>query len=100
MERKFYQECLEKFSQEDFHAAGFNGSFYHNLQEIYTDERIHVDFLVTAITGAKGTPVKEAQYKFPFTEDPASCITLASVLEGVGVSASVSSFKSKLRTNN
>lgn len=87
LERKFYQECLAKFDEKAFNAAGFDHSFYKNLKEIARDEEVHVDFLVKGITAAGGTPVNEATYAFPFTEDPSSCVTLASVLEGVGVSA-------------
>jgi hypothetical protein len=100
LERAFYKGGLAKFSAADFANAGFDATFYTNLEEIAYDEVVcyplgskslhdtnylqtHVDFLAGAL-GAAG--VKEAQYKFPYT-DPKSFVALASVLEGVGVSA-------------
>lgn len=86
LERRFYQEGLANFTQEDFVNAGFEDPFYSNLQAIAYDERTHVDFLTKAIIAAEATPVSEATYSFPVT-DARSFVTLSSVLEGVGVSA-------------
>lgn len=86
LERKFYQGGLEKLSQKDFIQAGFADPFYVNLKEIYADEKIHVEFLSTALTTANVKPTVELEYCFPYT-DAASFVTLSSVLEGVGVSA-------------
>ena len=88
LERKFYSEGLAKFSRNDFVKAGFADPFYANLEEIYTDEKTHVSFISAALTAAKYTPTVELVYKFPFNT-PLEFITLASVLEGVGVSAYV-----------
>lgn len=40
LERKFYQEGLNNFTQAQFIAAGFPDPFYANLQEIYADEQV------------------------------------------------------------
>ena len=40
LERKFYQEGLAKFTENDFHQAGFDAMFYKNLKEIYVDEKV------------------------------------------------------------
>jgi hypothetical protein len=56
--------------------------FAFNVNKANNDQT-HVSFLAGAL-GAAG--VHEATYKFPYT-DVASFISLASVLEGVGVSA-------------
>ncbi|KAI9850353.1 MAG: hypothetical protein M1838_005800 [Thelocarpon superellum] len=86
LERKFYEEGLANYTHEDFVKAGFPDPFYKNLQEIYVDEKTHVDFLSTGIKAAGGVPVTEATYSFP-TTDAKSFVTLSSILEGVGVSA-------------
>ncbi len=86
LERKFYSEALAKFSREDFEHAGFADPFYENLQEIFADEKTHVDFLIAALTEAKITPTEELEYNFGLTTVP-NFVTLSSVLEGVGVTA-------------
>jgi hypothetical protein len=100
LERKFYMEGLAQFNQQDFINAGFPDPFYDNLKEVYYDEMVKlphslldiaddsdpVAFLAYAISSVPATPVQEAIYKFPFT-DRKNFVGLASVLEGVGVSA-------------
>ncbi|KAI9817451.1 MAG: hypothetical protein M1827_001061 [Pycnora praestabilis] len=86
LEDKFYREGLANYTAAQFAAAGFDATFYANLQEVSADERTHVSFLTTALNAANATAVAECTYDFPST-DPASFVALASVLEGVGVSA-------------
>ena len=86
LERKFYQEALQNFTQAQFIAAGFPDPFYANLKEIYVDEQTHVAFLTSALKAAKITPTNELVYSFGVTTIE-QFVTLSSVLEGVGVSA-------------
>lgn len=88
LERKFYQEALAKFSKNDFRKAGFPDPFYQNLKQIYFDEKTHVTAISSALVDAGYTPTNELKYKFGFTTVK-EFVTLASVLEGVGVSAYV-----------
>lgn len=82
LERKFYQEGLANYTNQDFCNAGYP-DVYETLKVIAYDEAQHVALL----SGALGTSaVSEATYAFPST-DAASFLALASVLEGVGVSA-------------
>ena len=83
LEDKFYREGLANYSQAAFVAAGFADPFYANLKEISSDETTHVSTL-TAALGSAAPP--ELTYAFGVTT-PKDFITLASVLEGVGVSA-------------
>lgn len=86
LEDKFYRQGLANFTQAQFAAAGFGAKFYNNLKEISKDETVHVNFLTAALSSVNVTPVAECIYNFPYT-DVASFVSLASVLEGVGVSA-------------
>lgn len=86
LERKFYCEGLSRFTEAQFVKAGFVYPFYQNLKEIYVDEQTHVKFLSGALTAAGYTPTVELKYEFGLTT-PEKFVTLASVLEGVGVSA-------------
>ncbi|GAB7331110.1 hypothetical protein MBLNU13_g02593t1 [Cladosporium sp. NU13] len=79
LEATFYREGLAKFSSADFVAAGIPASSYARLVEVAAHEKAHVDFLTTAL-GTAAT--KECVYGFPM-----SSLGVASILEGVGVSA-------------
>jgi rubrerythrin len=83
LEATFYREGLAKFSSADFVAAGIPASSYTRLTEVAAHEKAHVDFL----TGALGTAAtKECVYAFP-SSSVAEFLGVASILEGVGVSA-------------
>lgn len=86
LENTFYKQALTNFSVTEFTAAGFDQNFLTNLDFIAHDEEQHVVLLESAITAAGATPVAACTYKFP-TTDVASFVSLATVLEGVGVSA-------------
>ncbi|KAJ5623656.1 hypothetical protein N7490_012261 [Penicillium lividum] len=77
---------LQNYSHEAFLNAGFPDPFYANLQEVASDEQTHVAFLTSALNAAGFPAVAQCSYSFPAT-DPKSFISLANVLEGVGVSA-------------
>ncbi|KAJ5297891.1 hypothetical protein N7508_008140 [Penicillium antarcticum] len=86
LEATFYAEGLKNYTQEDFVKAGMHDPFYANIQEVASDEKSHVDFLTSALKAAGASPVAACTYNFPST-DVNSFLALASVLEGVGVSA-------------
>ncbi|OGE47775.1 hypothetical protein PENARI_c037G07288 [Penicillium arizonense] len=86
LEASFYEEGLKNYTQEDFVKAGMNDPFYANLREVASDEKSHVEFLTSALKAAGASPVAACTYNFPST-DVNSFLALASVLEGVGVSA-------------
>ncbi|KAL1867882.1 hypothetical protein Daus18300_006157 [Diaporthe australafricana] len=83
LERKFYQEGLKNYTEKDFRNCGFTKEFYQNLKDIYFDEQTHVTFLAGALGNSS---IKEPTFAFP-SKDAKSFVQLASVLEGVGVSA-------------
>ncbi|KAF4975910.1 hypothetical protein FZEAL_7383 [Fusarium zealandicum] len=83
LERKFYEEGIQRYTEQQFADAGFDATFYANLLQIYDDEKTHVDFLSSAL-GDKA--IGEPTFVFPHS-DVHSFLGLSSVLEGVGVSA-------------
>lgn len=86
LQRAFYAGALAQFAQAEFVAAGFLDPFYANLQAVCFDEQSHVVFLTLALLAAAVEPTGELEYEFPYT-DVASFVGLASVIEGVSVSA-------------
>ncbi|KAL3440504.1 ferritin-like domain-containing protein [Aspergillus insuetus] len=86
LEAAFYEEGLKNYTEEDFIKAGMKTPFYANLQRVGMDEKAHEHFLTEALTAAGANPVQRCTYSFPST-DAKSFLALASVLEGVGVSA-------------
>ena len=51
LEDKFYREGLANFTEADFAAAGYDATFYSNIQKVSEDETTHVSFLTKALTG-------------------------------------------------
>ncbi|WEW57989.1 hypothetical protein PRK78_003456 [Emydomyces testavorans] len=86
LENVFYKQALSRFSEADFLRAGFDSRFFGQLNFVARDEEAHVVFLQKALTGLGVRPVVACRYNFPFN-DVRSFVGLASVLEGVGVSA-------------
>ncbi|GAD99231.1 conserved hypothetical protein [Paecilomyces variotii No. 5] len=86
LENVFYKSALQKFSEADFLAAGVSAATFEQMLFVAHDEEAHVQFLQKSISDAGGQPVEACEYNFPFTDVP-SFVSLASVLEGVGVSA-------------
>jgi hypothetical protein len=77
---------LTKFPESAFLAANFTSDFYTQLKTVAHDEEAHVVFLTAALTAAGVAPVAACTYSFPM-DDPLMFVTMASVVEGVGVSA-------------
>ncbi|KAK5690716.1 hypothetical protein LTR17_025864 [Elasticomyces elasticus] len=86
LEDKFYREGLANFSQSAFADAGFDATFYQNIQAISAHETGHVQFLTAALQGAGQKPTEECTYAFGVTS-VAQFVATASILEGVGTSA-------------
>ncbi|CAG8119609.1 unnamed protein product [Penicillium salamii] len=86
LEAAFYEQGLKNYTQADFVKAGLADPFYANLKEVASDEIEHETFLTSALKAAGAAPVARCTYNFPAT-DVKGFLALASVLEGVGVSA-------------
>lgn len=86
LQRAFYEGGLDSFSQSDYVTAGFEDPFYDNLQQIYSDEQSHAILLQNILIAGNIEPTGPLQYEFPYV-DVASFVALASIIEGVSVSA-------------
>jgi hypothetical protein len=86
LEYAFYRDGLERFSAEDFAAAGFAGNVYDWFGIIRDHEQEHVEVITKVITDLGGEPVAEAEYDFGYT-DLAGFMGVAQVLENTGVAA-------------
>lgn len=86
LENAFYKQALSKYSQQAFIDAGFSAQFYTDLKYVAHDEEGHVLYLEAGLTAAGAKPVAACQYNFPMTT-PKEFVALASVIEGLGVSA-------------
>ncbi|WWD18149.1 hypothetical protein CI109_102598 [Kwoniella shandongensis] len=83
LESNFYSSALDRFSADDFTAAGFPTWVRGRISQIAEHEKQHVDLLSGALGKDK---VDACQYKFPY-DDVKGFVGLSSVLESVGVSA-------------
>ncbi|KAE8440642.1 hypothetical protein EG329_007008 [Mollisiaceae sp. DMI_Dod_QoI] len=86
LENAFYKKALSMWDQDSFVNAGFPAMIYNELKYIAHDEEGHVVYLEAGLTAAGATPVAACTYSFPMIT-PKEFISLASVIEGVGVSA-------------
>lgn len=86
LEDTFYRTVLSNYSQSAFAAEGYPPWVRNRLQQISNDEFSHVQFLVAGLKAAGAKPVEACTYAFPVTS-PSTALAVASILEGVGVSA-------------
>ncbi|CAL3969130.1 hypothetical protein PZA11_006240 [Diplocarpon coronariae] len=86
LENAFYKRALSTWDVKAFTDAGFSEKFYDDLKYVAHDEEGHVVYLAAGLAAAGAAPVAACEYTFPMT-DPKSFVALASVIEGVGVSA-------------
>jgi len=90
LEAQFYQEALDKFSDEDFAAAGISvpDVARQNFQGILEHELVHAQFLQDALDAVGGAPIDGCTFNFDgVLDDVATMAVVARVVEAVGVGA-------------
>ncbi|CAD6575676.1 MAG: hypothetical protein TREMPRED_001470 [Tremellales sp. Tagirdzhanova-0007] len=83
LENTLYMEALSQFSDADFTAAGYPDWVRGRYEEISMHETAHVELLSSSLGNMSVAP---CNYSFPYT-DVKSFVSLATVIENVGVSA-------------
>ncbi|KAI9744782.1 MAG: hypothetical protein M1818_001707 [Claussenomyces sp. TS43310] len=86
LENAFYKQALSTMPESAFTSANFSSFFYDQLKYIAHDEEGHVLYLEAGLTAAGATPNAACTYSFPMAT-PQEFIAMASVVEGLGVSA-------------
>ena len=81
LETAFYNEAIKKYSASDF-ADGV----YEEVLRLGKDESTHVDTLTTVLKSLGAYAPEACKYSFPY-KSAEQFIALASIIEGVGVSA-------------
>jgi hypothetical protein len=86
LEATFYREAMERFTGDDFLAAGFQAGARDRFVMIGEQEADHVATLTSVIESLGGEPVAEATYDFGY-EDLPGFFAVAQALEDTGVAA-------------
>ncbi|KAG9240345.1 ferritin-like domain-containing protein, partial [Calycina marina] len=86
LENAFYKKALSTWTLESFVDAGLSADLYNELKFVTHDEQSHVTYLTAGLTAAGAAPVEACTYDFPMST-PQEFVKLASMIEGVGVSA-------------
>ncbi|KAK5115411.1 hypothetical protein LTR85_009871 [Meristemomyces frigidus] len=86
IEAKFYTEGLANFTEGVFASAGFDSTFYQNLQAISAHETAHVQYLTAVLQSLGEAPTEECTYAFGITT-AAQFVATANIIEGIGTSA-------------
>ncbi|MFB6163877.1 MAG: ferritin-like domain-containing protein [Haloarculaceae archaeon] len=94
LERAFYRDGLEEFSDDELMNADVLSSFSGHatskvpdfLREIRDDEAAHVDAITSTVKKLGGDPVSEAEYDFGY-DDASGFLGVARALENTGVAA-------------
>jgi len=86
LENTFYSQALNMYSEQDFTNAGYSSDVRSKIQQVSGDEATHVNFLSTALQAGGVTPTAACTYDFGYNS-VSGFLGVASVLEGVGVSA-------------
>ncbi|EMA45670.1 hypothetical protein C448_07532 [Halococcus morrhuae DSM 1307] len=95
LEAAYYNDFLDNYSENDversevanyFDRETLQYSVYQQIQDVRDHEEAHVDALSKTIKDLGGTPVKPANYEFPYSSIT-EFIAVADRLEAVGVSA-------------
>ncbi|KAK5944849.1 hypothetical protein PMZ80_002051 [Knufia obscura] len=71
---------------EHLETAFYTEDLYNNLLRLARDEAVHADVLTEKLVEMRGDAPGPCKYNFPF-KNAAEFITLAAIIEGVGVSA-------------
>lgn len=90
LEKEFYRQGIEKFTEADFVAAGFTNpqAVIQTLQTIQESEATHSTVLQAGLKARGGEPVTSCQFDFTSAlVDVPTMAATARVVENVGVSA-------------
>ncbi|KAF9041652.1 ferritin-like domain-containing protein [Panaeolus papilionaceus] len=82
-ETAFYERSLERFSEDDFMNLGYPRWVRPRYEQILSHERVHKEFLQSAITSAGQNYVEPCNYELGNVNDPRNFVEFSEAIQSI-----------------